>query len=156
MPLILYTPSVIELAVSDRVAGDTRVRQKARFVSLFHQQTPEGESSVRIVVCVRLYAAAGDDYGPALTGPGFSSYEATLGADNRTLVDARPEHAGDVLAIREFGQTQASWQAVVDSFEQPTMLQGDFFEMLRDNQPVQIGDIIRQHIMRADALGRFA
>ena len=156
MPLIPYTPSVIELAIADRIAGDTLIRQKARFLSLFHKQTPEGISSVQIVVRVCLYAAEGQGYGPLLSGPGFSSYEATLGADNRTLVDARPEHAGDVLATRELGQTEEAWQAVVDSYPQPTMLQGDFFEMLRDNQPVQIGDIIRRHIARADALGRFA
>jgi len=156
MPLYSPPQTTIELPVSDRVSGDTRFRQKALFLSLFHQQLPGGESSVRIVVRVRLYAAdasAADGYGPQLTGPGLSSYEATLSADNRTLVDAAD---GTQLAMRQLGQTEAEWQALVESFPQPTMLQGDFFHALRESQPVQIGDMIRHHIQQADAMGRFA
>jgi hypothetical protein len=156
MPQQPYTPSIIELPVSDLQYGDTRVRQKARFKSLFHEQTPEGESSVRIVVIVSPYAAEGDGFGPLLSNKVFKSYECPLMADNLTLVDARAEFAGEVLATRVLGQSDADWQVIVDGFEQPTMLQGDFFEMLRDTQAVPIGGLIRQHIMRADALGRFA
>lgn len=146
------------MPVADLQVGNTLVRQKARFKSLYHEQTPAGQSFVRIVVIVSPYAAVaeGDGFGPPLTGTVFKSYESTLSADNLTLVDVRPEQAGNVLATRVLGQSDADWQAVVDSFEQPTMLQGDFFELLRDTQAVAIGELIRLHIQRADALGRFA
>jgi len=156
MPLITPPPTQIELPVSARVSGDTRVLQKALFLSMFHQQLPNGAASVRIVVRVSLYAAdatAPDGYGLPLSGAGFSAYEATLTADNSTLVDAAD---GTQLAQHQLGQTEAEWQAVVASFPQNTMLQGDFFLMLREHQPVQIGDMIRHHIEQADRMGRFA
>jgi len=33
----------------------------------------------------------------------------------------------------------------------PAMYQGDYFLYLRDNQPLIIGDVIRQYIQQADA-----
>jgi len=155
MPLVSFPTPVIELPVADRVSGDTRVRQKARFVSLFHQQLGES-SDARITVRVSLYAAdasAPAGYGAPLSGPGFSAYDAVLSADNRTLVDASN---GAILAMQQLGQTAQEWEAVVAGFDQNTMLQGDFFGMLRDTQAVNIGDMIRQHIAQADAMGRFA
>jgi len=156
MPLITPLLPVIESPVSDRVSGDTRFRQKALFLNMFHQQLPNGIASVQVVVRVSLYAAdatAPDGYGPRLTGSGLSSYESTLTADNTTLVDAA---TGEQLAQKPLGQTDVEWQAVIASFSQNTMLQGDFFLMLRESQPVQIGDMIRHHIQQADAMGRFA
>lgn len=105
MPLLPYTPPLIELPISDLQLGDTLVRRRARFESLLHRQEADGQSLVRITVRVCPYAAEGAGYGPALTGPGFASYLAELGADNRTLVDATPgEQAGAILAVRELGQ----------------------------------------------------
>jgi hypothetical protein len=60
MPQLPYTPSIIELAVSDLQYGETLVKQKARFKSLYHEQTPEGESFVRIIVTVSPYAVVED------------------------------------------------------------------------------------------------
>jgi hypothetical protein len=157
MPLLPFTPPLIELQISDLQVGDTLIRRKARFESLLHQQEAGGQSFVRIVVRVCPYAAQGSGYGPALSGPGFASYSAQLGADNRTLVDATPgEQAGSILAVRELGQSDEAWQTVVDSYPQATMLQADFFVYLRENEPIKIADVIRHHITRADALGRFA
>ncbi|MDO7888240.1 hypothetical protein [Hymenobacter cheonanensis] len=156
MPLVPYAPPLIELPISDLQLGDTLVRRKVRFESLLHQQQASGQSFVRIGVRVCPYAALGDGYGEPLTGPGFASYEASLGADNLTLVDATPgEQAGAILAVRTLGQSDEAWQAVVDSFSQPTMLQADFFVYLRENEAIKIADVIRHHIQRADALGRF-
>ena len=156
MPQLPYTRTIIELPVSSIEVGNTLVRQKVRFKSLYHEQTPAGQSFVLIAVTVSPYAAEGEGYGPLLTGAMFKTYERTLSADNLSLVDVRPDFAGDVLATRVLGQSDESWQAVVASFEQPTMLQGDFFELLRDTQPVAIGELIRKHIQRADELGRFS
>lgn len=158
MPQLPHTRTVIELPVSSIEVGNTLVRQKARFQNLFHEQGADGQSFVIIKVLVIPYAAVdgGDGFGPQLTSSAFKSYDRTLSADNRSIVDVRPEYAGDVLATRTLGQTDESWQAVLDSFEQPFMLQGDFFELLRDTQPVAIGELIRKHIQRADELGRFS
>jgi hypothetical protein len=60
MPQFPYTPSLIELPVSDLHYGETLVKQKARFKSLYHEQTPEGESFVRIIVTVSPYAVVED------------------------------------------------------------------------------------------------
>jgi hypothetical protein len=157
MPLLPYTPPLIELPISDLQVGDTVIRRKARFESLLHQQDASGQSFVRIMVRVCPYAAEGSGYGEALTGPGFASYQAQLGADNLTLVDATPgEQAGAILAVRQLGQSDADWQDVADAFPQPVMLQADFFVYLRENEAIKIADVIRHHIQRADALGRFA
>ena len=62
-----YTPTPIVLPVSNRVVGDTVIKQQARFASLLHLQTDEGECSARISVRVSLYAADAttpDGYGP--------------------------------------------------------------------------------------------
>lgn len=155
MPLISPPHTHIELPVADRIVADTRIRQKCAFAMLRHTQNEAGECCAHIGVLVTLYAAddaAAEGFGRPLTGPGFSSYAAELVADNNTLVDAQ---TGAIQAIRQ-GENDASWRAKIDAFPQPTMLQGDFFEYLRENQPVRIGDMIRQHIQQADAMGRFA
>jgi hypothetical protein len=141
------------LAISDRQQGDTLIRQRARFLALAHGQSADGTCTATISVLVSLYAADGDGYGELLTGPGLSPYAVTLTADNQTLVAVQ---TGQILAIRQ-GEQEAAWQANIEelSREQATMLQGDFFEALRA-QPINIGDMIRQHIQQADAMGRFA
>ena len=157
MPLVPYVPPLIDLPISDLQVGDTLIRRRARFESLLHQQDASGQSFVRITVRVCPYAADGAGYGEALTGPGFASYQAQLGADNATLVDATPgEAAGAILAVRALGQSDEAWQAVADSFAQPVMPQADFFVYLREKEAIKIADVIRHHIQRADALGRFA
>lgn len=152
MPLLPGARALIEIAVASRTIVDTLIKQKAKFVSLLHQQTEAGESLVIVTVRVALFAADGDGFGPALEGPGFSAYEVQLRADNQTVVDAQ---TGAILAIR-LGEPEADWQNKLASYEQPVMLQGDFFEYLRENQPIKIGEMIRQHITQADAMGRFA
>lgn len=147
--------TLIELPVADRVSGDTRIRQRARFLSLVHGQSSDGACTAVITVLVSLYAAQGEDYGEALSGPGLSTYTVSLSADNQTLVDAG---TGQILAIRQ-GEQPADWQARIDelSQERTTMLQGDFFEYLRDNGlPGTMRQMIEQHIQQADEMGRFA
>jgi len=156
MPLQPYPRTLIEVPVSDRVIADTRIKQKARFYSLLHTQEVNGVSRVIIKLLVSLYAAdsaAPDGYGDKLISAGFSAYECELSADNNTLVD--PAQAGAILAIRG-AATDAQWQATIERFAQDTMLQGDFFEYLREQQPILIGEMIRHHIAAADAMGRFA
>lgn len=152
MALLPGNRTTIVVDVADRQLHDTRIRQRARFVELRHAQTESGECRATIIVVVSMYAADGEQYGPRLTGAGFSDYMVELVAANDTLVDAVTGH---ILAIRT-SQSAADWQAELDSHAQATMLQGDFFELLRENQPILIGDMIRQHIQQADDMGRFA
>ena len=153
MPLQAYPRTPITLPVADRRVADTLVRQQAMFLQLTHTQAEDGQCRATVTVRVDLYAAAGDGYGQRLMGNGFSSYTVQLVAANDTLVDAQ---TGAILAIQLPGQSGADWQAHLDSFSQATMLQGDFFEYLRENQPIKIGDMIRQYIQQADAAGKFA
>lgn len=150
MAQLPFSRTHIELPVADRLPG---IKQKARFVRLSHGQADNGQCDATITVLVTMYAADGEGYGPALSGPGFSSYLVDLTADNNCLVDAT---TGAVLARRN-GINSVDWQATIDSFAQPTMLQGDFFEYLREHVDVRIGDLIRLHITQADAVpSRFA
>lgn len=153
MAPLLPPRSIIEVPVSDRVLGDTRIKQKARFTTLTHEQGLDGVSRATIRLVVTMYAAAGDDFGPALTAAGFSTRTVDLTAANDTLVDAA---TGEILAINT-GQQPAEWAAIVASFPQDTMLQGDFFEYLRDHGlPGTIRQLLEHHIQQADAMGRFA
>lgn len=137
----------IILPVADKIAGI--LKQQARFVSLFHHQNDQGECSAKIVVLVTLHQADGTP----LAGEQFPARIMELKAENDTLVAAA---TGQVLAIRQ-GENDAAWQARITELSQgvDTMLQGDYFEYLRENEPVRIGDLIRYHIQQADALGRF-
>lgn len=137
--------------MADRVIGDTIIRQLVRFVGLRHSQGPDGQCAAYVDVLVTMYAALGAGRGPELNGAGFAPYAVSLVADNQTIVDAA---TGRILAIRQ-GENQADWLALAEGYPQDTMLQGDFFEQLRE-QPLRIGDMIRQHIAQADAMGRFA
>lgn len=151
--LVALPHSLIELPVSDRVIGDTRLRQKARFVTLEHTQTPEGICAATITVLVSVYAALGQGYGARLDGAGFSSYTKVLTADNKKLVDAA---TGEILHDSPVPLSAAAWAEIDANYPQATMLQGDFFEMLRRYSPIDIEEMIVQHIQQADAMGLFA
>ena len=153
MPLIAHTPTPIEVPVSDRKVNDTTIKQKAIFQRLEHRILPSGEARVGVNVLVNLYAADGEAFGEKLTGNGFQSYMVELVADNQTIVDAS---SGAILAINTGYKSKADWEAQAQAYEQPVMFQGDFFELIRDNQSVEIGGMIRQHIAQADAMGKFA
>lgn len=89
---------------------------------------------------VTLYAAAGEGFGPAFVGQGMSSYTSELVADNNAVVAAA---TGELLAIRTPQRSDTAWEAVSQAFEQPVMLQGNFFGMLRETQDIRIVDLIR-------------
>jgi hypothetical protein len=153
MPLIPHIPTPIEVSVSDRKVNDTTIKQKAVFQRLEHRIAYNDEARVAVTVLVELYAADGDSYGEKLVGPGFAGYTVELVADNQTIVDVT---TGEILAINTGYKSKMAWEAEAQGYEQPVMFQGDFFELIRDNQPIVIGDLIRQHIAQADAMGKFA
>lgn len=148
---------LIEVAVSDYRAGATTYRQRARFLRLVHeQQADSGECSCEIRVLLLPYAASETgEAGELLPAGRVLTLTVDLQARNDTLVSAAD---GAILAQRGQWEGQAQWQQRIDALseQQDTMLQGDFFEQLRENQPVLIGQMIRQHIQQADAMGRFA
>lgn len=151
MPLLTPPRDLIQMPVADRRLGDTVVRQLATFVQLRHVQELNGECSAVIALRISLFAAAGEGFGPALAGPGFSDYMAELRADNNCLVVAQ---TGKILAVRG-NETEADWLERCNAFAGDTMLQGDFFRALREGQAVKIGEMIRQYIQNADAAGKF-
>lgn len=144
-----------ELPISDLQAGDTILKQKAVFQQLRHEQDNDGYCVVYIGLRIDLYASVNGEYGERLSGRGINSYGATLTAANDTLVDAQ---TGQVLGVQAAGETAEAWRARIDELSQTadTLLQGDFFRLLRDNGlPGTIRQLIEHHIQQADALGRF-
>lgn len=141
----------IILPVCDVKFGDTFFKQKAHFQQLTHTESPAGVCEATITVAVLRYAADGtapDGFGDVL--PDLPARTFTLQAKNDTLVDLA---TGKVLASStEPDQNPYDWDA---KFTSPTMLQGDYFALLRDTQAVNIGELIRQYIRQADELGRF-
>jgi hypothetical protein len=157
MPIQPYTPLPFELEVADRVHGKTIVKQKVRFTKLEHD---DAARTATVHIQVVPYAVAEDGgYGSALTTPPFLAYADTIVASNNRLVDMRD---GTILAERQFATPTADtdWLAAIEAVQAsqvPAMYQGDYFLYLRDNQPLVIGDVIRQYIQQADAApSRFA
>lgn len=147
MPVNPGLRTLIEINVVDRTFGDTTIKQKAIFNSLYHVQKDNGECSAIINVTVKSYASDKGNYGASLSDLGVPDRFIQLTADNNSLVDATN---GTVLVTRKF-ETNADWDTITNGFTQQTMLQGDFFEMIREKSPIEIGGLIRQHIGLADA-----
>lgn len=157
MAIQFYTPPPFELEVADRIIGETIVKQIVRFLRLEHDDAAR-TATVHILVSPHAVAIGGG-YGPALTTGPFTPYYDSIVASNNRLVDTRN---GAILAERKFltPTADADWLAAIDRVEAsqvPAMYQGDYFLYLRDNQPLIIGDVIRQYIQQADAApSRFA
>jgi hypothetical protein len=147
MPLIPFEHQPIVVAVADRTSAGTTFKQKAQFLSLHAAQNPAtGEVTVTIRVRVDLYASDAGQYGELLSGKGLSSYEVTLLADNNSAVDP----ATGAVQLMRTNELPSEWQALLEAHPAPLMLQGDWFEMLLNNQPVAIGPMIRQFIEQAN------
>ncbi len=152
MPRLPFSRTIIDVPVCDRQFGDTLIKQRARFTTLTHEQNLDGTCRVAISVVVTMHATVAGEYGEPLAAPGFTARPYVLAADNSALVDVTPGATfGAILARRGAMETEQQWLDRTDTFAQPTMLQGDFFEYLRENQDVRIGDLIRQHITQSDA-----
>lgn len=150
MALIPYKTEQIIIPVADRIFNDTIIKQKATFTTLTHTQTANG-SNVRVEALVTMYSNDNGDYGKPLTGSGFAPYFVTVGADNDTIVNAQ---TGEILLVRT-NESDAFWKAKADTNPEPVMFQADFFIMLRDTQSIEIGELIKKHIIQANNLGRF-
>lgn len=150
----MHTP--IELVVADRLLGGVAFKQKARFAAFTHSQDWTGACRLTVTVLATLHAtdpAAPQGVGEPMTGQESYSRQIVLVADNNCVVNAE---TGAILAIRQ-GESETDWQAILDALPAPTMLQGDFFEYLRENGlPGTIRQMIEQHIQQADQMGRFA
>jgi hypothetical protein len=157
MPYIPYSNDLIEVEISDRIYSNTTIKQKARFTSLQHIQDEHGIGTVTVFVDVDMYAAGpSGSYGSKISSNGINSYKIMLVADNSYVVDVTPSAAfGDVIYQRQPGQSDDQFTEVLNNFAQPVMLQGDFFVMLRNEQPIILKDLITKYIQVADALGKF-
>jgi hypothetical protein len=169
MPLVALPTQIIEMPVADRVFGATVIKQKARYQKLIIGDE-NGTTTVQLLVKVTQYAfdAETGGYGAQLPVD-FPERLITLLADNDTAV--KPTD-GTLLYIKmsnsaalncltgkleEIPQTGGgTWRTYLAAKPEPLALQGDFFSLLRDTQPVLIAGLIRQHIQQADAMGKFA
>jgi hypothetical protein len=155
MPIQPYTPEPFELEVADRVVGQTVVKQKVRFLRLEHDDEAR---TCTVHVRVLPFAVAPDGgYGELLSAPIFQYPLDAIVASNSRLVDQR---TGNILAERFATKadgstgTDTDWLEAIERLkasEVPAMYQGDYFLWLRDNQPLLIGEVIRQYIRQADA-----
>lgn len=149
MPLINFKSEQIAVNISDKVLGDTIIKQTATFVSLRYSQD-ERESMAEITVLVKPFASNKGAYGDSLISRGINSYYVTLTAKNDTLVEFP---SGEIIAVRS-NENDQQWAALAALHPTDCCLQGDLMEILRE-QPTKIGDIIRHHIAEADRMGRF-
>lgn len=147
MPLLAHEPQFIEVEVSDRVYGDTTLKQKARWVNMtISQDATTGFVSVNVKLRVFLFANDNGMYGEAISGKGLSTYDVLLVADNNTAVNPQ---TGEVRYLR-VNETPEQWAALLAEKPEPLMLQGSFFETLLHAAPVQIEPMLRSFMQMAD------
>lgn len=152
MPLLPFYRTRIVVPVSDKVYDSTIIKQEAIFVRLQHNQDHiSGVSSAEIIVLLCAYSSIAGEKGMPLNSRGVPDRTVTLVANNDTLVDVA---TGALLAIFS-NEEPTVRQTIIDGFPQNTMLQGDFFAWLRDNNPVRIGDMIHANIIQADTMNKF-
>ena len=149
MPLLTPYRQKIQVPVSNRVYGDTIIKQDVVFVRLQHNQDYiSGVSTAEIMLLLRAYSSINGNVGVPLNDKGIPDRLIQLVADNSTLVDVA---TGALLAIRT-GETNEAWNTLIGTFPQNTMLQGDYFAWLRDNHPLRIKDMILANITQADTM----
>jgi hypothetical protein len=157
------TRTLIDVVVSPRLGG--AITQRARFAKLTHTQNEAGISQVVVEVRVTMFDAIS---GIALRDKGFSERTESLLADNDTAVnpndgtimlmrnhEVRYEEGQLVISQDRTDETPEQFLARCEEYEGTVMLQGDFFQLLRDFSNVEIGELIVTHIQQADQMGRF-
>ncbi|MFD2717915.1 hypothetical protein ACFST9_04265 [Hymenobacter monticola] len=156
MPIIQPTIEKIEVQLSDRIFNDTIIKQVAIFTRLEHRQHPETKvCSALVDVLVKSYSNDNGVNGIHLHDKGVYDRTVPLVADNNTVVRAT---TGEIVSINPMPFPNQAWKIAVDAIaeNQDVMYQGDFFWMLRESQEINIGGLIRQHILAADQMGKFA
>jgi hypothetical protein len=168
MPLIRYQKPQIVVPISDLVMGSTIVKRKARFDSMTYSQssgnmplapgffgnTIQSPGSVVINLTIQHFATTENGgYGEILDGKrGFSSYNQTLTADFRTLVDAE---TGEVICdISEFQKVESVLEGGI-LYNRNFMHENEFFRRLAENVPTIVDDLIEQYIITASDNGTF-
>lgn len=144
MPLIPTARDFLDVDVSDRTPG---VKQRARWLSMLATQNPlTGAVSVQLQVQVSQYTQdEAGGYGERLTGKGINAYPVPLIADNNSAVDPQ---TGAVRYMRT-AESDADWQALLESKPEPLMLQGDWFLALMSQQ-IAITPLLRGFMEQAD------
>lgn len=152
--LITYISQPIIVRVADRMQGTQAIAgQEVRFVRLEHEEFGRFAPRVVITLHVTLYSLdTNGNFLAPLTDDRVGAYSSQLAADNNTVVDAT---TGAILATRLPGTSAEQWDATLAAFPGDYMYQGTFFLKMRDHQSVVIGDMIRLHIVQADAMGKF-
>jgi hypothetical protein len=148
----------IEIELPDLVLGATTIKRKARYVGLNEAKAPDASESMTLHTSIVMFnATAEGGYGEEMTSSTFSTKPVYLKGDNDTLLDLK---TGAFLAIRQRpGHTDEMWAAVLKPFredpEVDAMLQGDYFEWLKRNNPPSHPDLVRHHMQAAAQMGHY-
>lgn len=157
MPLLTSTHDLISVSLKDRNFNDTLIKQQAIFNTMIHRQDlDKGIATVVVTVTIRSYSNDKGIIGVPLNYQGVPDRQVDIVADNNCIVDAT---TGAILLIKQIGNSprvQADFEAAAAKFTQNVMYQGDFFLMIRDKMPITIGDLLKQHILQAEAMGRLS
>lgn len=142
-----YTPTWIQVELSDKAFAGTTLKRTAKFKELLHCQDPVFADSglLRLKGVVETFDLSGNH----LHGEGFPDQPFSFDADNHTIVDLQ----GQTLEVFDPNTTDVA--AKLAAYPQDVMLQLNWFLMMR-SQPLPIATLIEGHIRAADALGRFA
>jgi len=154
----------LELRVDDVVQDESRVGQVARAWSLYHKQDDAGVCTVEIGVKLLLFSLVNGELGERLPETRFVTLNTVLKGNNDTLVE---HQTGRILAIRDVPGNAGSpvtlntadpadWGALCRSFEVDTMLQGDWFEEVRDGRAIITGEWMLANMQQAHQMGRFS
>lgn len=175
MPFVPYIQDPIVVEIADKVEGSTRLKRKARFLSMSYSQgsIPQYQNSnfvlvnddqVQLHLLIELYSAGPQNadgsfaYGEPLEGKkGFSNYNHNIIANNSTMVDAA---TGEVLCSAneyEAAVILAAQGGVDVELVLPEVLkgrnfmrEGQRFRMIAQNYQITVDPMIIDHIQRAD------
>jgi hypothetical protein len=166
MPILRHDRTPIEIAIPDKVIGNTRIKRKARLLSMNYAQSfsPYGYSQgdmVTLSIIVLLFSAGDLDpvtgeyaYGDSLDGiEGFNNYPHAIVANNTTLVDPQ---TGAILGASTLYDTALA-QSIAQGVDVETLLppelagktfmyEGEYFRMIAEGQAITVDPMITYYI----------
>ncbi|MGI4871242.1 MAG: hypothetical protein ACRYFX_08700 [Janthinobacterium lividum] len=156
----------VEVIIGRRQYQDSTFMAKARLVDFSFSLNRKGECSVLInteVVLCSLQLDAPDECGPELVDANFKPKPVPLVADNSTLVSAdfsRPDGHGEIVGVRYVNPaTDTDWLALVKRCQESDnqyALQGNYFKEVGRKYPVIVLSMVRDYMLQAVKMGKYA
>jgi len=128
-------PQAIELNIPDVVIDSTILKRKAKLFTMIYNQNSK---SLTLNWTVSFFANDGGNYGEPLSF--IPSYSKESIADNTTAVNPA---TGQIISMVDI--LDADGNVTGQDYAIDWMGQYDFFNMLAENQPIQVHDMIRQY-----------